>query len=71
LPGLTGLHTTIWVIACTLISNRNLACGDGASLDCYDVMAAVGDYNMTIITLGRLYLVLSFRLTPPDASSML
>jgi hypothetical protein len=71
LPGLTGLHTIVWVMACSLISNKNLACGDGAGLNCCDMTAATGDYDMAIITLGRLYLVLSCQLTPPDAPSVL
>jgi hypothetical protein len=34
-------------------------------------MTITGDYDMTIITLDRLYFVLSFWLTPPDALSVL
>jgi hypothetical protein len=60
--GLTGLHAIDWAIVCSLIYNRNLACGEGTRLDCCDMI--------TIITLARLYFVLSCRLTPTDAVSI-
>jgi hypothetical protein len=56
---LTGLHTTNRVIACSLICNRKLACGKSARLDYCDVISAAGELGMTIITLGRLYFILS------------
>jgi hypothetical protein len=55
LYGLTGLHTINQVIACFLICNINLACGEGIRVDCCDVIATTSDYNMTIITLGKLF----------------
>jgi hypothetical protein len=54
LYGLTGLHTINQVIACSLIYNINLACGEGIRVDCCDVIATTSDYNMTIITLDKL-----------------
>jgi hypothetical protein len=54
LYGVTGLHTINEVIAGSLICNRNLACGEGITLDCCDMIATIGDYGMAIITLGRL-----------------
>jgi hypothetical protein len=64
LSGLTWLHAINRIIACSLICNRNLACGEDTRLDCCDVIATTGDYGMAIITLGRLYFVLSCRLAP-------
>jgi hypothetical protein len=54
LYGLTGLHTINRVIACSLIYNMNLACGEGIRVDCCDTIATISDYNMTIIMLGKL-----------------
>jgi hypothetical protein len=54
LYGLTGMHAINQVIACFLICNKNLACGEGTRLDCCDVITTTGDYGMAIITLGRL-----------------
>jgi hypothetical protein len=64
--GLTGRHATDWVIKCSIICNRNLVCGEGTRLNCCDVITTTGDYDMAIITLDRLYFVLSYRLTPTD-----
>jgi hypothetical protein len=50
--------------------NRNLVCDEGIRLDYCDVITTTGDYGMTIITLGRLYFVLSYRLAPIDALSV-
>jgi hypothetical protein len=71
LSGLTRLHAIIRVIASSLINNNNLACGNRASLENCVVMAITGDYGMAIVTQDRLYFVLSCRLTPTDAMSML
>jgi hypothetical protein len=67
---LTRVHTTNRVIACSLIYNRNLACDEGKRLDCYDVMSIAGELGMTIITLGILYFMLSYQITPTDATPM-
>jgi hypothetical protein len=69
--GLTRLHAIVRVIAFSLISNRNLACGDEASLYCCDMITISGDYDMPIITLDRLYFMLFCQFTPTDALSML
>jgi hypothetical protein len=47
---LIGVHTTNRVIACSLIYNRNLACGVGTSLDYCDVISVAGELGMVIIT---------------------
>jgi hypothetical protein len=67
---LTGLHAIDRVIACSPICNRNLACSEGRRLDCCNVISAAGKLGVTIIMLGRLYFVLSCRLTPTDATSV-
>jgi hypothetical protein len=46
-------------IVCSLIYNKNLACSEGTGLDCCIMIATTGDYDMAIITLGRLYFMLS------------
>jgi hypothetical protein len=38
--------------------DKNLACGNEMNLDCYEVTAITGDFNMTIITLGSHYSML-------------
>jgi hypothetical protein len=47
---LIGVHATNRVIACSLIYNRNLACGVGTSLDYCDVISVAGELGMVIIT---------------------
>jgi hypothetical protein len=49
----------------------NLACDQGTRLDCYDMITTIGDYDMAIIMLVRLYFVLSLCLAPTDALSVL
>jgi hypothetical protein len=71
LSSLTRLHAINRVIPCSLICNQNLACGEGIGLDYYNVNATTGDYNMAIITLGRLHFMLSCHLAPTDALSVL
>jgi hypothetical protein len=56
-------------MVCPLIYNRDLACGEDARLDYYNVISTTGEHGMSIITLGRLYFMLSCRLTPTDAAS--
>jgi hypothetical protein len=51
-------------------SDKYLACGDEANLDCCEVMAITGDFDMTIITLDSHYSVLSCLPTPPDVLSV-
>jgi hypothetical protein len=51
-------------------SNKHLACSDGTNLDCCEVMAITGDYDMIIVTLDSLYSVLSCWPTPPDVLSV-
>jgi hypothetical protein len=51
-------------------SNKHLACGDETNLDCCEVMAIAGDYDMAIITLDSLYSVLSCWPIPTDFLSM-
>jgi hypothetical protein len=67
---LTSFHTIEQAIACFLVCNRYLACGEGTSLKCCNVIFATSDYGMTIITLCRLYFMLSCQLAPTDALSM-
>jgi hypothetical protein len=67
---LTGLRAINRIIACSLTCNRNLAYDEGTRLDCCDVAATTGDYDMAIITLGRLYYILSCQLAPTNALSM-
>jgi hypothetical protein len=64
------LHATNRVIACFLICNRNLACGEGTRLHCYDMISVTGEPGTTIITLGRLYFVLSCQLTTSNAAAV-
>jgi hypothetical protein len=65
---LIRVHTTNRVIACSLICNKNLACSEGTRLDCCNVISTAGELGMAIITLRKLYLVLSCRLAPTDVS---
>jgi hypothetical protein len=65
---LTGMHATIQVIARSLIYTRNLACGESIRLDCCDVIFTTCELGMTIITLSRLYFVVSCRLAPTDVA---
>jgi hypothetical protein len=51
-------------------ADKNLACGDGSNLDCCEVMAIIGDFDMAIITLESHYFVLSCQPTPPDVLPM-
>jgi hypothetical protein len=71
MSGLTGFHAIDWIMVCFHICNRKLVCGEGTSLDCCDVVVATGYFGVAIITLSRLYFVLSCRLSPPDALFML
>jgi hypothetical protein len=64
----TGLHATNRVIACSLIYNRNLACGERTRLDGYDVIFAAGELSMAIIMLDRLYFMLSYWLALTDVA---
>jgi hypothetical protein len=64
------MHAINQVIACSLIYNRNLACDEGIKLDCYDVITVTGDHGMIIITMGKLYFVLSCRFASTDVASM-
>jgi hypothetical protein len=66
---LTEQHAIFWVIAHSLIYNRNLACGEGTRLDYCNVISATGDFGMTIIMLGRLFFMLSYCLAPTYAPS--
>jgi hypothetical protein len=59
------------VITCSLIRNRKQACGDGTKLDCYDMIFAAGEFDMTIITLDILYFMLSCQLATTDATLVL
>jgi hypothetical protein len=52
-------------------SNKHLASDDETNLDCCEVIVIIVDYDMAIITLQSLYIVLSCRLTPADALSVL
>jgi hypothetical protein len=54
-----------------LICNRHLSCSEGIRLDYCNMIATTGAYDMAIITLGRLYFVLSYRLAPTEALSVL
>jgi hypothetical protein len=65
---LTGVHTTNRVIACSLIYNQNLACDEGTRLDYCDVIFVVGELGMTIITLDKLYFMLSCQLAPTNVT---
>jgi hypothetical protein len=46
---LTGVHITIRIIACSLICNRDLACGKDTWLDYCDVVSAARELDMAII----------------------
>jgi hypothetical protein len=63
---LIGVHATNRLILCSLICNRDLACGEGTRLDCCNVITAASELGMTIITLSKLYFVLFYRPTPTD-----
>jgi hypothetical protein len=67
LHGFTSFHVIDQAITCFLIYNRNLFCGEGTSLDYCDVISTTSDHNMANIVLGRLYVVLSYRLPPTDS----
>jgi hypothetical protein len=40
-------------------------------LDYCEATSNIGDYGIAIITLNRLYFMMSYRLTPPNSLSML
>jgi hypothetical protein len=67
---LVGVHATNRVITCSLIYIKNIPCDECIRLDYYDVISTADELGMTIITLGRLYFLLSCWLTPTDATSM-
>jgi hypothetical protein len=67
---LSGMHATNRVIVFFLICNKNLAYGEGTKIDGCDVVSAASELDMTIITLGRLYSVLSCWLAPIDVVSV-
>jgi hypothetical protein len=60
-------HDINWVIAYSLICNRNLAYGKGTTLEYCDMISTASNFDMVIITLGRLFFMLSCRLTPINA----
>jgi hypothetical protein len=49
--------------------DKHLASSDRMNLDCCEVKAITGDYDMTSIALDNFYSVLSCRLAPPDVMS--
>jgi hypothetical protein len=63
---LIEVHATNQAIACSLIYNSNLACDKGTRLNCYNVISTASKLDMTIITLGWLYFMLSCRLVPTN-----
>jgi hypothetical protein len=64
---LTKVHTTIRVIACSLICNRDLSYSEGTRIDCCDVMiSATTKLGLAIIMLGGFYFMLYCRFTPTD-----
>jgi hypothetical protein len=63
---LTKVHTTIRVIACSLICNRDLSYSKGTRIDCCDVISATSELGLAIIMLGGFYFMLYCRLTPTD-----
>jgi hypothetical protein len=66
LYGLTKVHTTIRVIACSLICNRDLSYSEGTRIDCCDVISATTKLGLAIIMLGGFYFMLYCRFTPTD-----
>jgi hypothetical protein len=70
LYSLIRLHTTNWVIICSLICNRNLTYNEGIRLDCYNMICATSELGMPIITLDRLFFMLSCCLAPTDVMSV-
>jgi hypothetical protein len=56
-----------WVIAYSLICNWNLAYNKGIRLECCDMISTASNFDMVIITLVRLFFVLSCRLAPINA----
>jgi hypothetical protein len=67
---LSTLHATNWEIAFSLIGNRNLACGGGTRLDYCDGVSTACELGIAIITLGRLYFMLSCWLAPIDVATV-
>jgi hypothetical protein len=63
---LTKVHTTIRVIACSLIYNRDLSYSEGTRIDCCDVISATSELGLAIIMLGGFYFMLYCWLTPTD-----
>jgi hypothetical protein len=70
-PSLVGWHAINQVIARSLICNMNLAYSEGTRLNYRGMIATSGHYDMAIITLGRLYFVLSCRLARTNVAFML
>jgi hypothetical protein len=69
-PITRGVTVTNWIIVCSLISYRNLACSDVTRLDCCDMISATSELGMTIITLSMFYFMLSYRLAPTNATTV-
>jgi hypothetical protein len=61
---LMGVHTANRLIVCSLICNRDIAYDENIKLDFCDVISTTSEIGMAIITLGRLYFVLSWRPAP-------
>jgi hypothetical protein len=70
-PSLIGLHAIDWVKACTLGSDKNLACGVVENLDCSKVKAAACNFVVAIITLGHFHSALSCHPACPEAPPVL
>jgi hypothetical protein len=66
---LIGQHAINRVIAYSFICNSNLAYTEGTRLDRCDVISTASDFGIVIITLDRLFFVLSCWFAPTNASS--
>jgi hypothetical protein len=67
----TGQHAINRLIACSIIFNRNIACGKRTRLDCCDMISVTDNLDMAVITLGRLFFILSYRFAPTNAPFVL
>jgi hypothetical protein len=66
--GSTGALPRRVPTVCSLICNRNLACGEGATVDCCNVISVADEFGKTIITSSRLFFMLSCRLAPTNVA---
>jgi hypothetical protein len=67
---LTVVLVFVRTMACVISTVGNLACGVGTNLDCDGVKTTTDNFGTSIIALGRLYSMLSYRPTSLEALSV-